>query len=104
MTDSYRVDETYIKVRRKWAYLYRAVDSAGQTIDFMLTAERDSSAAKRFFRKALKAPPHRLPRVITIDKNPAYPPAVDELKAEGILARDCELRRGKYLNNRVEMV
>lgn len=101
-TASYHVDETYIKVRGRWTYLYRAVDTAGQTIDFMLSAKRDSSAAKRFFRKALKASPHRSPRVITADKNPAYPPAVDELKAEGILAKDCELRRGKYLNNLVE--
>jgi transposase, IS6 family len=54
--DSYRVDETYIKVKGAWKYLYRAVDSTGQTIDFMLSAKRDARAAKRFFRKMLKAP------------------------------------------------
>ena len=53
--DSYRVDETYVKIKGKWYYLYRAVDSTGQTIDFMLSAKRDARAAKRFFRKMLKA-------------------------------------------------
>ena len=52
--DSYRVDETYIRVKKRWKYLYRAVDSKGNTIDFMLSAKRDAAAAKRFFRKALK--------------------------------------------------
>ena len=54
--DSYRVDETYVKIKGKWYYLYRAVDSTGQTIDFMLSAKRDARAAKRFFRKMLKPP------------------------------------------------
>jgi len=57
--DSYRVYETYIKIKGKWYYLYRAVDSTGQTIDFMLSAKRDTKAAKRFFRKMLKAPKHQ---------------------------------------------
>src|SRR5262249_58284038 len=73
--DSYRVDETYIKIKGKWYYLYRAVDSTGQTIDFMLSAKRDTKAAKRFFRKMLKAPKHRSPRVINVDRNTAYPHA-----------------------------
>jgi transposase-like protein len=83
--DSYRVDETYVKIKGKWYYLYRALDSTGQTIDFMLSARRDTKAAKRFFRKMLKAPKHQSPRVINVDRNKAYPPAVEELKEEGVL-------------------
>ena len=67
---SYRTDETYIKVKGKDKYLYRAVDSTGQTIDFLLTAKRDTAAAKRFFRKALSSPGNPMPRVINVDKNP----------------------------------
>lgn len=100
--DSWRVDETYIKVKGKWKYLYRAVDSSGKTIDFMLSAKRDKQAAKRFFRKALKAAHNSSPRVINVDKNAAYPPAVEELKAAEILAESGELRQNKYLNNIVE--
>jgi IS6 family transposase len=100
--DSYRVDETYVKVKGAWKYLYRAVDSTGQTIDFMLSAKRDKKAAKRFFRKMLKAPKHPSPRVINVDKNQAYPPAVEELKKEGVLSTASQLRRCKYLNNIVE--
>jgi IS6 family transposase len=74
--DSFRVDETYIKVKGQWKYLYRAVDSQGNTIDFMLAANRDVDAAKRFFKKALSSSHNQLPRVITVDKNAAYPPAI----------------------------
>jgi transposase, IS6 family len=100
--DSYRVDETYVKVKGEWRYLYRAVDSTGQTIDFMLSAKRDARAAKRFFRKMLKAASHSSPRVINVDKNPAYPPAVEQLKEEGILPSRTQLRQCKYLNNILE--
>ena len=79
---SYRTDETYIKVKGEDKYLYRAVDSTGQTIDFLLTAKRDAAAAKRFFRKALSSPGNRVPRVINVGKNAAFPPAVEALKAE----------------------
>src|SRR5215471_432323 len=82
---SYRTDETYIKVKGEDKYLYRAVDSTGQTIEFLLTAKRDAAAAKRFFRRALSSPGNPVPRVINVDKNPAYPAAVEALKAEGIL-------------------
>ena len=78
--------ETYVKIKGKWYYLYRAVDSTGQTIDFMLSAKRDARAAKRFFRKMLKAPKHQSPRVINVDQNKSYPPAVEELKEEGVLS------------------
>jgi transposase-like protein len=100
--DSYRVDETYVKIKGEWKYLYRAVDSTGQTIDFMLSAKRDAKAAKRFFRKMLKAASHSSPRVINVDKNPAYPPAVEELKKEGVLSIASQLRKCKYLNNIIE--
>jgi transposase, IS6 family len=84
--DSWRVDETYIKVKGKWKYLYRAVDSNGQTLDFMFSTRRDSQAAKRFFKKVLKARHNKEPRVINVDRNPAYPIAIKELKQEGLLS------------------
>jgi len=100
--DSYRVDETYVKIKGEWKYLYRAVDSTGQTIDFMLSAKRDARAAERFFRKMLKAASHSFPRVISADKNPAYPPAIEQLKEEGTLPNRAQLRQCKYLNNIIE--
>ena len=100
--DSYRVDETYVKIKGQWYYLYRAVDSTGQTIDFMLSAKRDAKAAKRFFRKMLKLPQHSSPQVINVDRNKAYPPTVEELKDEGVLSVTSQLRQSKYLNNIVE--
>jgi IS6 family transposase len=84
---SYRVDETYIKVKGQDRYLYRAVDSIGQTIDFLLSAKRDTAASKRFFQKVFSSPANPIPRVINVDKNPAYPAAVDALKAESALPR-----------------
>lgn len=100
--DSWRVDETYLKGKGKWCYLYRAVDSTGQTLDFMLSEIRDAVAAKRFLLKTLDANHTQSPRVINVDKNPAYPKAVAELKEAGLLGKDCELRQVKYLNNMVE--
>ena len=78
------------------------MDSTGQTVDFLLTAKRDAAAAKRFFRRALNSPCNPVPRVINVDKNPAFPPAVEALKAEGVLPRRVHLRQCKYLNNVVE--
>jgi len=72
---SYRLDETYVKVGSEWKYLYRAVDSVGNTIEFMLSAERDVSAAKRFFRKLMRADHRRLPFTIATDKHASYPEA-----------------------------
>ena len=83
-------------------FLYRAVDSTGQTIDFLLTDRRDAAAAKRFFRRALLNVGNTMPRVINVDKNPAYPRAVEDLKREGAIGRRCRLRQCKYLNNVVE--
>jgi transposase-like protein len=99
---SYRVDETYIKVGKSCKYLYRAVDKEGQTIEFMLSAKRDVSAAKRFFRKMMRADHRRLPFSINVDKNAAYPDAFSASQAERIVPSDCKLRRVKYLNNVIE--
>jgi transposase-like protein len=72
---SYRVDETYIKVGKACKYLYRAVNKESQTIEFMLSVKRDVIAAKRFFKKMMRADHRRLPFSITVDKNAAYPDA-----------------------------
>src|SRR6478672_1464141 len=100
--NSWRVDETYIEVKGEWKYLYRAVDSAGNTLNFMLSAKRDGKAAARFFRKVLGAKHTQTPRVITEDKNAAYPVAMDELKQDKTLKAETELRPSKYLNNIIE--
>jgi IS6 family transposase len=100
--DSWKVDETYIRVNGECKYLYRAIDSEGNTLDFMLSARRNKKAAKRFFKKVLKSNHNRKPRVINTDKDKAYPPAVKDLKKEGNLNEESELRRVKYLNNPIE--
>ena len=101
-TDSWRVDETYIKVKKVWMYLYRAVDSQGNTLEFLLSQKRNAEAARQFFLKILTAAHTSEPRVITVDKNAAYPRAFAELKAAGGIPEVCELRQSKYLNNLVE--
>jgi transposase, IS6 family len=83
-TKSYRVDETYIRIKGEDRYLYRAVDRHGQTIDFLLTARRDTNAAKRFFRRALSRSGNPHPRVINVDKNLGLP------------GRDQSPQRGRY--------
>jgi len=100
--DSWRVDETYVKVGGKWMYLYRAVDSTGQTLDFLLNQTRSTRAAKRFFRKVLGQPHITAPRVINVDKNAAYIGAVNDLKKEKLLSEKCKRRPTKYMNNVVE--
>ena len=99
---SWRLDETYINVKGTEHFLYRAVDSTGQTIDFLLADRRDAAAARRFFGRALLNEGNSMPRVINVDKNPAYPRAVEDLKADGIIGQRCRLRQCKYLNNVVE--
>src|ERR671932_2466336 len=99
---SWRVDETYVKVKGRWGYLYRAVDSRGQTIDFLLSAKRDAEAAKRFFRKVLGQPHTVNPRTITVDKKPAFPCAVEQMKQDGELWHFSRLHQRKFLNNIVE--
>ncbi|WP_028402402.1 IS6 family transposase, partial [Ectobacillus panaciterrae] len=91
-----------IKVKGQWMYLYRAVDSEGNTIDFYLSKTRDKKAAKRFFKKALRSFHVSKPRVMTVDKNPAYPIAIEQLKKEKSIPDDMQVRQQKYLNNIVE--
>jgi IS6 family transposase len=74
--DSWRVDETYIRVKGKWVYLYRAVDSSGANVDFLLSAKRDAAAAERFLAKALGGENHPAPRVINTDQHAGYAPAI----------------------------
>jgi transposase-like protein len=100
--DSWRVDETYVKVKGQWMYLYRAVDSEGNIIDFYLSESRDKQAAKRFFNKALATSHICKSRIITVDKNPAYPVAIQELKEEKSIPKGIQIRKVKYLNNIVE--
>jgi IS6 family transposase len=108
--DSWRVDETYIEIKGKWKYLYRAVDSVENTLDVMLSAKRNRKAAVRFFRKVLRAKHTQTPRVscyaicevLTVDKNAAYPVAMDELKQDKTLKAKTELRQSKHLNNIIE--
>ena len=100
--DPWRVDETYVKVKGQWMYLYRAVDSEGNTIDFYLSKTRTTGAAKHFFKKALRPFHVSKPRVITVDKNPAYPMAIEELKNRKKMPVGIQLRLVKYLNNIVE--
>ena len=96
------VDETYVRVGGKWRYLFRAVDKHGQLIDFMLSDRRDTNAAYRFLRKALRAMSNYPPSSITTDKLASYPKAIRRLQKEGLLSKDVEHRTSKYLNNIIE--
>ena len=100
--DSWQVDETCIRLKGKWVYLYRADDSTGATIDFLLSAKRDTAAAERFLAKALGGENHPALRVINTDKHSGYPPAIVQLKAEGALKENCRHRPVQYLNNVLE--
>jgi transposase-like protein len=95
---SWRMDETYIKVAGQWKYLYRAVDRAGDTVDFLLTARRDKAAARRFLERAINR--HGVPEKITIDKSGANTAAIESVKADACV--DILMRQNKYLNNMVE--
>src|SRR5277367_4207253 len=95
--DSWRVD--YIRVKGKWVYLYRAVDSTGATIEFLLSAKRDVAAAERFLAKALGGENHPAPRVINTCEHAGHPPAIVRLKAEDALQENCRHRPVQYLNN-----
>ena len=98
---SWRADETYVKIRGQWVYLYRAVDRDGNTVDFRLSRKRDVAAAKAFFRKALKTQ-RQAPLSITLDGYAASHRAVREMPAEGTIWNDTKLRSSKYLNNMIE--
>ena len=100
---NWKVDETYIKVKGKWVYLYRAIDSRGHTIDFYLSTTRSKAAAQTFLGKCLRGErPDSLPEKINTDKNQAYGAALDSLKKKGKCPKDTEHRQLKYLNNAVE--
>ena len=98
--DSWRVDETYVRVKGKWVYLYRAVDSSGATLDFLLSEQRDAATARRFLERVLRGGNHPAPRVINTDKHAGYPPAIQALKEEELLTSGCEHRAVKYLRQR----
>jgi IS6 family transposase len=91
-----------LRIVGKWTYLCRAVDSSGDTIDLLLPPKRDANAAKRFFQEALESPNHLRPRLVDVDRNPAYPRAIDQLKRIRKLGRRCRCRPVRYLNNVVE--
>jgi putative transposase len=95
---SWRMDETYIKVKGVWKYLYRAVDKAGKTIDFLLTAKRDTAAAKRFFDKAMRD--NGVPEKVTMDKSGSNKAAIDEINVDRNVP--IRVRQIKYLNNLIE--
>ena len=95
---SWRIDETYVRIRGQWKYLYRAVDKAGKTADFLLTAKRDRKAALRFLCKAIGQ--HGQPGKITIDQSDANTAAIESYNSEN--DTEIELRQSKYLNNVVE--
>jgi transposase-like protein len=97
---SWRVDETYIRVRGRWTYLYRAVDKQGMKVDFLLSEHRDLTTAKLFFRRAIER--HGAPEKITLDGYPATHAAIAELKKEGLLRLETKVWTSKYLNNIVE--
>jgi transposase-like protein len=100
--DSWKLDETYIKIKGKWNYLYRAVDKQGNTLDFYLSSHRDQLAAARFLKKLILARHTVVPRVIKTDENAAYGPAIQSAKQTGNLPDKTEHRKVKYLNNRIE--
>jgi transposase-like protein len=94
------MDETYIKVRGQWVYLYWAVDKSGQTVDFFLSRKRDVNAAKSFLRRALKNT--RKPAKITLEAYAASYRAVREMKEDGELPRRVKVRSSQYLDNLIE--
>ena len=98
---SWRVDETYVKIRGRWVYLYRAVDRDGKTVDFRLSTRRDVAAAKAFIRKAIISQ-GSTPGTITLDGYAASHRAVRDMKVDGQLPSDTKLRSSKYLNNLIE--
>ncbi len=99
---SWRVDETYVQIRGRWCYLYRAVDKQGRTVDFLLRRDRGIAAAQAFFRKALHTNGCRRPRTITLDGHLPSRRALWLLRRENLLWRYVKVRTCKYLNNIVE--
>jgi putative transposase len=107
VTGKWHVDETYIKVRGQWRYLYRAIDSNGDTVEFWFSERRNLTAAKRFLRKALKR--HGRPERIVIDGSQTNREAILSCDAESRLQdrsrrrlKPIRIRQSQYLNNRIE--
>ncbi len=107
VNSSWRMDETYIKIKGVWYYLYRAVDKFGDTVDFMLSENRDKPAAKAFFEKSIDL--HGLPEKVTLDKSGANKAGIDAINLElilcylyGLALMQITVRQIKYLNNLVE--
>lgn len=98
---SWRVDETYVRIRGRWAYLYRAVDASGKTVDFRLSPRRNVASVKAFFRKALRSK-RQSPETITLDGYAASHRDVRVLQRQGRLPNLTKLRSSKYLNNLIE--
>ena len=98
---SWRVDETYVKIRGRWTYLYRGVDKEGNTVDFLLRAKRDVAAAKAFFRRALQRQ-GQLPHKITLDGYQASHRGAAEALSEHPEGNQCKIRSSKYVNNLIE--
>jgi transposase-like protein len=94
------VDETYIRVKGRWTYLYRAVDKQGLTVDFPLSEHRDVAAAKQFFIQAIEQ--HGPLEKITVDGYPATHTVISEMKAKNVLPQSTKVRTSKYLNNLIE--
>ena len=99
---SWRVDETYVQIRGKWFYLYRAVDKQGRTIDFLLRPDRGIAAAQAFFRKAVATNHGRGPRKVTIDGHVPSRRALWLLRREALFWRHVTVRTNRYLNNIIE--
>jgi putative transposase len=97
---SWRMDETYLKVKGKWYYQYRAVDKGGNTVDFLLSEKRDKNAAKKFFKKAIKS--SGIPVKVNLDKNPANTSGLEDINRSLKANQRIVIRRIKYLNNMIE--
>lgn len=95
--NSWRMDETYIKVNGKWVYLYRAIDSCGDTIEFLLRKHRDAAAAKAFFKKAFKN--NIMPQKIVIDKSGSNTSALTDFNKNLPEKQKIKILQNKYLNN-----
>ncbi|HHS8295677.1 TPA: IS6 family transposase, partial [Yersinia enterocolitica] len=100
VSQKWHIDETYIKIKGQWRYLYRAIDSGGQTVDFLLTRQRDVKAARRFFKQAISR--HPCPLTVTMDKSSANRKAVEGFNAGFQRYSPIKIRQNKYLNNRIE--
>lgn len=101
-SSTWHMDETFVRIAGRWLYLFRTVDSGGQTVEFYLSETRDREAAKIFLKKALANADNRPPHVFARDGLRSYPAAIRELQGEGQLRRNCRQRTQRYCNNRIE--